>query len=105
VALAVSDDIIEPGDHVQILEDYAAGVGGVPAELLDIGLDLRLVQQELARIGGRLKLTAEQAARSGWPTVQILHLQGEVETLAKIIDETILELIRKAAEVEANSEG
>jgi len=87
------------------LEDWAARALTVPDELLDIGLDLRLVQKELERIAGRFEATAMQAAAEGRPTVQIQHLRGEVETLAKIIDETILELIRKVAEVEAKSEG
>jgi len=48
---------------------------------------------------------AGKAASEGRPTVQIHQLKREVETLAQIIDETILELLRKAAEVEARSEG
>jgi hypothetical protein len=77
----------------------------VPWQLLDVGLDLRLVQKELERIAGRFDKVAAQAADEARPAVQILHLKGEVETLAKIIDETILELIHKVAEVEAKSLG
>ena len=79
--------------------------GQVPWQLLDVGLDLRLVQQELERIAGRFETVAGQAAAEKRPTVQILHLKGEVETMAQLIDETLLELIHKVAEVEANSLG
>jgi hypothetical protein len=96
---------LDPADRERILKDWADKAHTVPDELLDIGLDLRLVQTELLRIAVRFEATATQATTEGRPTVQIQHLRGEVETLAKIIDETILELLQKTAEVEAKSEG
>jgi hypothetical protein len=96
---------LDPADREQILKDWADKPHTAPDELLDIGLDLRVVQTELQRIGARLEGTATQAAAEGRPTVQIRHLHGEVETLAKIIDETVLDLLQKTAEVEAKSEG
>ena len=87
------------------MSEHAEMFGQVPWQLLDVGLDLRLVQQELERIAGRFETVAGQAAAEKRPTVQILHLKGEVETMAQLIDETLLELIHKVAEVEANSLG
>jgi hypothetical protein len=58
----------------------------------------------LERIAGRIQTIAEQAAADAHPTVQILFLKAEVETLARI-DETVLELVHKIAEVEAKSLG
>lgn len=93
-------------ERVLVERDHYRGMARqVPWQLLDVGLDLRLVQKELERIAARFDTVAAQAATETRPTVQILHLKGEVETLAKIIDETILELIHKVAEVEANSLG
>ena len=40
------------------MEDWAARALTVPDELLDIGLDRRLVQKELERIAGRFEATA-----------------------------------------------
>jgi hypothetical protein len=106
-------DPTEPGisrdewrDRVLVERDYHRDMARqVPWQLLDVGLDLRLVQKELGQIAARFDTVAAQAATETRPTVQILHLKGEVETLANIIDETILELIHKVAEVEANSLG
>ena len=86
-------------------DNYREMARQVPWQLLDVGLDLRLVQKELERIAARFEVMAAQAATEARPAVQILHLKGEVETLAKIIDETILELIHKVAEVEVSSLG
>ena len=65
-----------------------------------------------ARVGIELMSTTvhieralEAAKRQDRPTVQLSHLLGEVETLQKIITETVVDMIRKAAEVEAGSRG
>jgi len=77
----------------------------VPWQLLDAALELRTVQGELERVADRFHNIAAQARAEGRPTVQILHMKGEIETLAKIIDDTVLDMLPKIAEVEAKSLG
>jgi hypothetical protein len=73
--------------------------------LTDAGQALQVVDGMLNGIERNLRAAGQLAIEEGHPYVQIAHLRGEIGTLSQIVGETVFELIRKAAEVEANSQG
>lgn len=75
-------------------------------ELLNLaGRELTQVVGLLNSAEGSLWRASNLAVIEQRPSVQIDYLRGEIKTLNQIVGDTVLELIRKAAEVEAKSKG
>lgn len=68
--------------------------------------------QELSQVVGHLNKAERHlwhaynlAVIEGRPSDQVESLRGEIQTLTQFVGETVFELVRKSAEVEAKSKG
>jgi hypothetical protein len=68
--------------------------------LLDIGVDLREIRRDLKAVLERFAITVSKAGADGRPSAQIEQIQNVGESMASIIDDTIIQLVQQVAETE-----
>ena len=78
---------------------------GVLEHLTRAGVELQQALGSLRKSESQLKAAGQRAAEQGRIAPQIRSLRKDIDALANIVGETIVDLIRRSAEIEAKSQG